>query len=259
MSSNELFSDESGTPAPQRASTASKRPSGRNLGVKGRGLGVKGVGRLIFGLILLIGTFAGLTAEAVLTAAPASAATAPTPAPRRHPVARPPPSTPVSPTPSPWSCYGVSGVSGTTAYPASITLNTGTLPPGSTQGTTTSSSPACTTSTSGSGTTEHYILTCPITDNPDAGPDRQLPGHLHGQPRDRRRVQRTTSGTLTHHRGQHHPGLHRPRLGGTAQKFVEGYANTYMVECENETHVSGQAQYPSSIAITSGSGPPTPR
>ena len=63
-------------------------------------------------------------------------------------------------------CYGVSGVGGTTAYPASITLNTGSLPPGTVEATSTTSSPACTTSTSGSGTTEHYILTCPITDTP---------------------------------------------------------------------------------------------
>ena len=32
--------------------------------------------------------------------------------------------------------------------------------------TTTTSTPPCTQSTSGSGTTEHYILTCPLTDNP---------------------------------------------------------------------------------------------
>ena len=37
-------------------------------------------------------------------------------------------------------CYGTSGVSGTTAYPASITVNTGSLPPGSTEATSTSSS-----------------------------------------------------------------------------------------------------------------------
>ena len=67
MSSNELFSDESGTPEPRRSSQAARRPSGRKLGVKG-------VGRLLLGLVLLIGTFAGITAEAVLTAGPAFAA-----------------------------------------------------------------------------------------------------------------------------------------------------------------------------------------
>ncbi len=51
-------------------------------------------------------------------------------------------------------------------YPASITLNTGTLPSHATEATSTSSSPACTQSTSGSGTSEEYILTCPVADTP---------------------------------------------------------------------------------------------
>ena len=66
-------------------------------------------------------------------------------------------------------CYGTSGVSGTTAYPASITLASGSLPADATEATSTTSSPACTQSTSGSGTTEHYILTCPIAETPTAG------------------------------------------------------------------------------------------
>ncbi len=55
-------------------------------------------------------------------------------------------------------------------YPASITLNSGTLPSGATEATSTSSSPACTTATSGSGTTEEYELECPVAETPDLLP-----------------------------------------------------------------------------------------
>ena len=155
MSSNELFSDESGAPEQRRSSQAARRPAGRKLGSKG-------VGRLILGLVLLIGTVAGITAEAVVTAAPASAAT-----------------TITCTTPATGGtnvtfdagvansqaivCYEVTGISGTSAYPASITVNSGALPADATFPTTT---PGCVQSTSGNGTSEHYILTCTITETP---------------------------------------------------------------------------------------------
>ena len=63
------------------------------------------------------------------------------------------------------ACYGVSGVAGTPAYPSSITIASGTLPADVMLSTTTSSVPPCTQSTSGSGTTEEYILTCPLTED----------------------------------------------------------------------------------------------
>jgi uncharacterized repeat protein (TIGR01451 family) len=255
MSSNELFSDESGTPASRRPSTAARRPSGRNLGVKGRGLGVKGVGRLVFGLILLIGTFAGLTTEAVLTAGTAGAATptytCSTPASGGTSATF---YTGITNTES-VACYGVSGVSGTTAYPASITLNAGTLPPGSTQGTSTSSTPACTTSTSGSGTTEEYILTCAISDNPTPAQTGSYPGITYAVAPGTDGGTGITSGALGITVSNTTQTCIDPATAGTSVKFIAGYTNTYTVECENETHVSGQTQYPSSIAITSGTGP----
>ncbi len=57
---------------------------------------------------------------------------------------------------------------------ASINIATGSLPADGnpTFATSTSSSPACTTGTSGSGTTEEYILECALADTPtsaDAG------------------------------------------------------------------------------------------
>ncbi len=253
MSSNELFSDESGTPEPRRAADAVRHPSRRKLGVKG-------TGRLIFGLILLIGTFAGLTTEAVLTASPAGAVTptysCTTPASGGTSATF---YTGVTNTQT-VVCQGVSGVTGTTAYPASITVNTGALPTGATQGTSTSSSPACTTSTSGSGTTEAYILTCGITDDPTPSQVAAGPGTGGTYPVSYTANPGTdggtaaNSGTLTITVSNTTQACIDPASGGTAQKFVTGYANTYMVECENETHVSGQTQYPSSIAIASGTG-----
>ncbi|HXQ62308.1 MAG TPA: hypothetical protein VN796_08235, partial [Acidimicrobiales bacterium] len=62
------------------------------------------------------------------------------------------------------ACYG-SGLS-TATYPTSITVNTGALPSDATFPTTT---PGCTQSTSGSGTSEHYILTCVISETPVSG------------------------------------------------------------------------------------------
>jgi hypothetical protein len=247
MSSNELFSDEPGRPETGQTSTTPRRPSGRKLGVKG-------IGRLLFGLVLLIGTFAGVTAETLLTSTTAGAATGTyactTPATGGTAVTF---TTGVANTQS-IVCTGTSGVSGTTAYPASITLNTGSLPPGTTEGTSTTSTPACATSTSGSGTTEKYILTCPISDTPATSDIGSYPVTFTANPGTDGGTA-TNSGTDTITVSNSTQTCIAPASGGTAQKFDEGYTNTYTVQCENETHVSGQVQYPSSIALTSGTGP----
>ena len=201
MSSNELFSDESGTPASQRASTASKHSSGRNLGVKG-------VGRLIFGLILLIGTFAGITVEAVIAASPASATTiTQCTAPASGGTAQ----TFVEGTAATYSvaCEGESGVSGTTAYPSSITIASGALPVSGDL--TLASGAGCAQSTTGSGTTEQYVLTCKITGTPTAADAGDVPPHVL--------CHRLTQWRQQRHLGHPHPDrgradrhLHRPRL-----------------------------------------------
>ena len=253
MFSDELFSDDAAVSEVGRS-----RPQYRRSG--GGKLGVKGMGRLILGLVLLIGTFTGLTVEAVLTAAPAFAAgtyTCSTPASGGTSATF---YTGVTNTEN-VACYGESGVSGTTAYPASITVNTGALPSGATQGTSTSSSPACTTSTSGSGTTEEYILTCAITDDPTpsqvgagTGTGGTYPISYTANPGTDGGTA-TNSGTLTITVSNTTQTCIDPATAGTSAKFIAGYTNTYTVECENETHVSGQTQYPSSIALTSGTGP----
>ena len=151
-------------------------------------------------------------------------------------------------------CYGVSGVSGTTAYPASITLNTGSLPPGAVEPTSTTSTPVCTTSTSGSGTTEHYLMTCPITDTPTAAQNGSYPVTFTANPGTDGGTA-TNSGTLTVTVAATTQTCIDPASGGTSTTFYTGSPDSYTVECEIESHVSGQSQYPSSIAITSGALP----
>ncbi len=246
MFSDELFSDDSGAGDGTRSSDRSRRPAGRKLGIKG-------FGRLAFGLVLLIGTFAGLTVEAALTASPAFAAgtyTWTTPATGGTSVTW---YTGVSNSQS-IVAYGVSGVSGTSAYPASITLTSGSLPPGTTEATSTTSSPACTQSTSGSGTTEHYILTCPIADTPTPAQTGSYPVTFTVNPGTDGGTG-VTSGTDTITVSNTTQTCISPASGGTATTMAPGYANTYTVQCENETHISGQALYPSSISIASGGLP----
>ena len=81
-------------------------------------------------------------------------------------------------------------------YPASITLNSGNLPSDVSEATSTSSSPACTTATSGSGVTEEYELECNITETPVPADNGTYPvtflatGGANGAPN-------AVSGTLT--------------------------------------------------------------
>ncbi len=94
-------------------------------------------------------------------------------------------------------------------YPSSITLNTGTLPSDATEATSLTSSPACTTATSGSGTTEEYELECAVTDTPVAADNGTYPatflatGGANGAPN-------TVSGTLTVTIAQPAPSWVRP-------------------------------------------------
>jgi hypothetical protein len=232
MSSNELFSDESGTPAPQRASTASQRPSGRNLGVKG-------VGRLIFGLILLIGTFAGITVEAVIAASPASATTiTQCTAPASGGTAQ----TFVEGTAATYSvaCEGESGVSGTTAYPSSITIASGALPVSGDL--TLASGAGCAQSTSGSGTTEEYIEECKFSDSPTVADESatpytatftSTPGAFAGST-----LTASTSGTLSVTISAPTVSCIDPAAAGTAATWHEGVTSTYTVECEQQSGVS---------------------
>ena len=157
MHSDELFSDEASAPEPRRNTPPVRRPAGRKLGVKG-------MGRLVFGLILLIGTFAGLTVEAVVTAAPAFAVSGVT---CIDPASGGTSTTFHAGATSYYlvECEEETGISGTSAYPT-ISVNTSTLPADGNPTLATGSS--CSTTTTGSSTTEEYIEECKYTDTPTA-------------------------------------------------------------------------------------------
>ena len=247
MSSSELFTDESGTPEPRRQPDAVKRRSGRNHGAKGN-QGVKGMGRLLLGLILLIGTFTGLTVEAVITAAPAFAATTTT---CTAPATGGTSQTFVVGAANTYSvaCYGQSGVTNTTAYPSAINVTAGALPADASFPTTT---PGCTQSTSGSGTTEHYILTCNITETPVTGDIGTYTPKFTAtaSPNGGTTVQ---SGTLTLSVVGPNTVCTAPASGGTSQTFYVGAANTYSVACYGSQ--SPTADYPTAISVASGALP----
>ncbi|MGD0313902.1 MAG: putative Ig domain-containing protein, partial [Acidimicrobiales bacterium] len=149
------------------------------------------------------------------------------------------------------ACYGVSGVSGTTAYPASITLASGSLPAGSTEATSTSSSPACATSHSGTGASEEYILTCAISDDPTPAQAGAYPATFSVTPGTDGGTG-ITSGTLTINvvNGAA-TACSAPASGGTSTTFTVGSADSYSVACYGTTGAS----YPPSITIASGTLP----
>ena len=94
------------------------------------------------------------------------------------------------------TCYSQGFVTASAGnYPASITLASGTLPADAKEATSLSSTPACTTATSGSSVTEEYELECPVTQTPTGADDGSYPvtflatGGSNGAPN-------ATSGTL---------------------------------------------------------------
>ena len=206
------------------------------------------LGRTGFALILLIGTFAGLTVEAVVTAGPAFAATTTV---CTAPASGGTSQTFIVGTANTYSvaCYGQSGVTGTTAYPSAINVTSGALPADATFPTTT---PGCTQSTSGSGTTEHYILTCIITETPVTGdigtytPKFTATASPNGGTA-------TQSGTLTLSVVGPDTVCTAPASGGTATSFTVGVAGSYSVACYGSD--SPTADYPTAISVASGSLP----
>ncbi len=154
------------------------------------------------------------------------------------------------------SCYGTGFSSASPGnYPASITLNTGTLPADATEATSTSSSPACTPSTSGSGLTEEYILTCPVAESPTASDIGTYPVTFTATPG----ANGGKSGHDRHldpHRGGDQPNVVSTRLRvARPPRSTRARPSSYTVECEAQSGVSGTSAYPSSIQIATGSLP----
>ncbi len=248
MFSEELFADDAAAPEVGRS-----RPQHRRSGA-GK-LGFKGVGRLGLALILVIGTFVGLTVDAVLTAAPAFAAQAnacTTPASGGTAVTW---HAGVANTES-IVCQEETGISGTSAYPT-ISVNTDTLPADGNP--TLATGASCTTSTSGSGTTEEYIETCKFTDTPTAADESgtaytasftSTPAAFTGST-----LTATNSGTLSVTINAPTVTIIDPAAAGTAATWHEGVTSSYTVEAEEQSGISGVTAYPSSISIATDTLP----
>ena len=149
------------------------------------------------------------------------------------------------------SCYETTGVSGIAAYPASITKATGTLPADATEATSTGSSPACTQSTSGSGATEHYILTCNIAETPTSGDAGTYSGLTFTATGSTGVAPVTTGALALTVTNAAATACSAPASGGTSTSFTVGTASSYSVACYGTTGAS----YPPSITIASGTLP----
>ena len=252
--SSELFSDEAGaSETPQGTPASKRRPSLRRQ--SGRKLGLRGMGRLFFGLVLMVGTLAGLAAGAVITALPASAAQAVT--------CTAPASGGSSTTfhagvtsSYPVACQEETGISGTSAYPT-IAVNTSNLPADSNP--TLATGAGCTQSHSGSGTSEEWIETCGYSASPSAADESgtaytanftATPGAFSGST-----LSPITSGTLSVTVNAPTVTCIDPAAAGSATTFFENSTNSYTVECEEQSGISSVSAYPSSIAIATGSVP----
>jgi len=144
------------------------------------------------------------------------------------------------------ACYG-SGLS-TATYPTSITVNTGALPSDATFPTTT---PGCTQSTSGSGTSEHYILTCVISETPVSGDIGSYAATFLATGGGT--APNATSGALTLNVSNPLTTCTAPAAGGSSTTFTIGSADSYSVACYGNGLTT--ATYPSSITINSGTLP----
>ena len=145
------------------------------------------------------------------------------------------------------ACYGTDIATAT--YPSSITVNTGALPSDATFPTTT---PGCTQSTSGSGNSTHYILTCVITETPVIGDVGSYPVTFTATGGGG--ASNATSGTLTLTVAQPPTTCTAPASGGTSTTFyVGGGAQTYSVACYG-TDISANTT-PTSITVNTGALP----
>ena len=170
-------------------------------------------------------------------------------------------------------CEAQSGISGVTAYPNSITINSGGLPADAGQtlaGSSATTGSSCTlgtgttTTTSGSGTTEEYVTECALsadTTAADASGGPTYPTNFTASGPSGDGGTTAPSGTLTITAATAKAeSCIDPVSTGTTTTFGSspgGTNNSYTVECEAESGASGVTAYPASISITAGSLPGT--
>ena len=143
-----------------------------------------------------------------------------------------------------------------TAYPSSINIASGALPADGnpTFATSTSSSPACTTGTSGSGATEEYILECSLADTPTSADAGSYP--LTFTATGFGGIGTVTSGTLTVTVNPPSTTCSTPAAGGTSASWVDGTAESETITCYSQGFGTANAgNYPSSITLNSGTLP----
>ena len=154
------------------------------------------------------------------------------------------------------SCREQTGISGTAAYPT-ITINTDTVPADGNPALQVTAS--CTTSTSGSGTSELYIRSCNFTDTPTTADVAGSPYSATFTATPTAFTGSTltpiTSGALTVTVVNPTVTCIDPASGGSSVTFAEGTAASYLVECEEQSDLSGVTAYPSAIAVASGALP----
>ncbi len=162
-------------------------------------------------------------------------------------------------------CEDQSGVTGSASYPTQI-AETGSLSWGGSTatfgtggGSTCSTANGATTTTSGTGTVEFYILECALKDSPvpaDAGTHvttyqaTNSVGVSSGNG-----TSGANSGNLTVNVTTDTPTCIDPASGGSSATFAEGTVAAYQVECEETSGVTGVTAYPNSITINSGALP----
>ena len=149
------------------------------------------------------------------------------------------------------ACYGTGALAAT--YPTSIT-STGTLPSDIVESTSTSSTPPCTKSTSGSGLTEHYILTCPVTENAVTADNGVYTANFVAS--DSNNTATVTSGTWTLTVAGPTTTCTAPAAGGTTTSWSDGAASSFSVVCYSQGFASASpGNYPASITLNTGTLP----
>ena len=164
-------------------------------------------------------------------------------------------------------CEDTSGISGVTAYPSSVTINSGAFPVDANQTFGGSAQTTCgigsgaTTTTSGSGTTEDYITECALTADTtaaDASGGPNYPFNFTATGPSGYGGTAAPSGTLTATAATPKAtGCLDPASGGSTTTFYAGALNSYTTECYAESGVTGVSAYPATVTPTAGTGLPS--
>ena len=111
-----------------------------------------------------------------------------------------------------------------------------------------------TTTTSGSGLTEEYILECSLTDTPSGSATGSYVASFTAQPGSAG-GNTVTSGNLTVNDAAVTSACLDPATAGATTTMYSGRPTHYTVECYGQSGITGESAYPQSISIATGSFP----